>query len=42
MDMFETREIPNDLYEVDKIIREYYGFKPLNEKLEEKKVEEDK
>ena len=42
MDMFESREIPNDLYEVDKIIREYYGFKPLNEKLEEKKVEEDK
>lgn len=42
MDMFESREIPNDLYEVDKIIREYYGFKPLNEKLEEKKDEEEK
>lgn len=31
MDMFEEREIPNDLYEVDKIIREYYGFKKLGE-----------
>lgn len=29
MDMFEQKEIPNDLFEVDKIIREYYGFKPL-------------
>lgn len=34
MDMFETREIPNDLFEVDKIIREYYGFEPINEKEE--------
>ena len=32
MDMFESKEIPNDLYEVDKIIREYYGFKPLEKK----------
>lgn len=31
MDMFENKEIPNDLFEVDKIIREYYGFKPLKE-----------
>ena len=35
MDMFEQKEMPNDLYEVDKLIREYYGFKPLNEKSEE-------
>lgn len=31
MDMFEQKEIPNDLFEVDKIIREYYGFKTLVE-----------
>ena len=35
MDMFEQKEMPNDLFEVDKLIREYYGFKPLNEKSEE-------
>ena len=35
MDMFEQKEMPNDLFEVDKLIREYYGFKPINEKLEE-------
>lgn len=29
MEMFNDEEIPNDLYEVDKIIREYYGFEPL-------------
>lgn len=29
IDLFEENEIPNDLYEVDKKIREYYGFKPL-------------
>ena len=34
IDMFEQKEMPNDLYEVDKLIREYYGFKPLNEKVE--------
>lgn len=42
MDMFESKEMPNDLYEIDKIIREYYGFKPLEEKLdktEEKETE---
>ena len=39
MDMFEQKEMPNDLYEVDKLIREYYGFKPLNEKSEEGKGE---
>ena len=36
MDMFEEREIPNDLYEVDKVVREYYGFQPLEKKDEEK------
>ena len=40
MDMFSQKEIPNDLFEVDKVIREYYGFKPINEKIEEKKEEE--
>ena len=35
MDMFEQKEMPNDLFEVDKLIREYYGFKPINEKVEE-------
>ena len=39
MDMFEQKEMPNDLFEVDKLIREYYGFKPINEKLEESKGE---
>lgn len=34
MDMFEKKEIPNDLFEVDKIIREYYGFKPIKIKEE--------
>ena len=34
MDMFEQKEMPNDLFEVDKLIREYYGFKPINEKIE--------
>lgn len=40
IDMFDDDFIPNDLAEVDKIIREYYGFKPITEKLEETKVEE--
>ena len=35
MDMFEQKEMPNDLFEVDKLIREYYGFKPITEKIEE-------
>ena len=35
IDMFEEDFIPNDLAEVDKIIREYYGFKPIDEKIEE-------
>ena len=39
MDMFEQKEMPNDLFEVDKLIREYYGFKPLNNN-EDKKEEE--
>lgn len=34
MEMFETKEIPNDLFEVDKIVREYYGFEPINKKEE--------
>ena len=34
IDLFEDNEIPNDLYEVDKLIREYYGFKPISEKNE--------
>lgn len=38
IDMFEDDFIQNDLAEVDKTIREYYGFKPINEKLD--KVEE--
>ena len=29
IDMFENNEIPNDLFEVDKAIREYYGFKKI-------------
>ena len=37
MDMFEQREIPNDLFEVDKIVREYYGFKPITEKIKKEK-----
>lgn len=39
MDMFSQKEIPNDLFEVDKVIREYYGFKPLKNS-EDKKEEE--
>lgn len=34
MDMFDKKEIPNDLFEVDKIVREYYGFKPIKIKEE--------
>ena len=34
IDMFNDDFIPNDLAEVDKIIREYYGFKPITEKLD--------
>lgn len=40
IDMFENDFIPNDLAEVDKIIREYYDFKPITEKLEDTKVED--
>lgn len=39
IDMFEEKEMPNDLLEVDKKIREYYGFKPIDEKIEDKKEE---
>lgn len=35
IDMFQEDFIPNDLLEVDKILREYYEFKPINEKIEE-------
>ena len=38
IDLFEENEVPNDLYEIDKKIRDYYGFKPLEEKLD--KIEE--
>ena len=31
MGLFEEKEIQNDLYEVDKKIREYYGFKQIKE-----------
>ena len=34
LEMFEQKEMPNDLFEVDKLIREYYGFKPISEKNE--------
>lgn len=34
MDMFDSKEMPNDLYEIDKIIRNYYGFKSLENKKE--------
>lgn len=37
MDMFQEKEIPNDLFEVDKIVREYYGFKPLDKEESEDK-----
>lgn len=37
MDMFKQKEIPNDLYEIDKIVREYYGFKPIENKESEEK-----
>ena len=41
-EMFNEEFIPNDLWEVDKTIREYYGYKPIDEKLEieDKKEEE--
>lgn len=34
-EMYEEEFIPNDLAEIDKIIREYYNFKPITEKIEE-------
>lgn len=33
-DMFSEDEIPNDLAEVDRIVREYYGFSPIGRKNE--------
>ena len=39
IDMFEEDFMPNDLAEIDKIIREYYEFKPITEKLVESKGE---
>lgn len=36
-DMFNEDEIPNDLAEVDRIVREYYGFKPIENKESEEK-----
>ena len=43
IDLFEENEVPNDLYEIDKKIRDYYGFKQLEEKtkVEEKKEGEE-
>jgi len=41
MDLFTEKEIPNDLNEVDKIVREYYGFKPIDEKIAEPKKEKE-
>ena len=29
MDMFSEKQVKNDLYEVDKIIRKFYGFAPI-------------
>ena len=37
IDLFEENEVPNDLYEIDKKIRDYYGFKQLEEKVEVEK-----
>jgi hypothetical protein len=37
IDLFEDNEIPNDLYEIDKKIRNYYGFSQLEETKVEKK-----
>lgn len=42
IDMFQDDFIPNDLAEVDKIIREYYGFKPITEKLNKVENKEEK
>lgn len=39
-EMFEFDDIPNDLAEVDKAIRDYYGFKPIVSKEENKEGEE--
>lgn len=36
IDMFESREIPNDLAKVDEIIRDFYGFKKISNESEEK------
>ena len=36
-EMFEEEFIPNDLAEVDRVIREYYGFKPIENKESEEK-----
>lgn len=42
-EMFEEDFVPNDLAEIDKVIREYYEFEPLKiNKEEEKKDEEEK
>lgn len=38
--MFADVEIPNDLYEVDKAIREYYGIKTASEKPSKKEEDE--
>ena len=34
MGMFEEKQIPNDLFEVDKAARKFYGFAPIETKKE--------
>ena len=41
-EMFEEDFIPNDLAEIDKVIREYYEFEPLKINKEEEKKDEEK
>ena len=40
--MYEEEFIPNDLAEIDKVIREYYEFKPITEKLDKVENKEEK
>ena len=40
-EMYEEEFIPNDLAEIDKVIREYYEFKPITEKLDKVKEKEE-
>jgi len=36
MGMFEATKVPNDLFEIDKIARKFYGFAPITVKKETK------